>query len=191
MTSAVESDHATAALPIRQLLDPAAYGHPTGQPRLMETHISWVVLTGTFAYKIKKPVRYEFLDASTLELRKHYCEEELRLNRRLAPDLYLDVVPIALVALPPNATNPPPSPAPPENPPMLWAKTACEPSPWVMIVPLLLMTTVPPGPALAPSEPNPTTPPPSPPLPPKPPTLCAKRPEENPPLVVIFPVLSI
>jgi uncharacterized protein len=87
----------SATLPIEQLLDPTAYPHPSEDPRLLETHISWVVLTGPFAYKIKKPVRYDFLDASTLELRKHYCEEELRLNRRLAPELYLDVVPIALV----------------------------------------------------------------------------------------------
>ena len=87
----------SAALPIQQLLDPAAYSHPIASARIVETHISWVVLTGTFAYKIKKPVHYDFLDASTLELRKQYCEEELRLNRRLAADLYLDVVPIALV----------------------------------------------------------------------------------------------
>lgn len=92
MTSATESH-----LPIDQLLDPSAYAHEVDQPRLLETHISWVVLTGPFAYKIKKPVHYDFLDASTLELRKHYCEEEIRLNRRLAPDLYLDVVPIARV----------------------------------------------------------------------------------------------
>ena len=87
----------SAALPIEQLLDSAAYPHPTEPPRLLETHISWVVLTGQFAYKIKKPVRYDFLDASTLELRKRYCEEELRLNSRLAADLYLDVVPISMV----------------------------------------------------------------------------------------------
>jgi hypothetical protein len=87
----------SAALPIEQLLDPAAYPHAVASPRLLETHISWVILTGPFAYKIKKPVRYDFLDASTLDLRKHYCEEELRLNRRLAADLYLDVVPIAVV----------------------------------------------------------------------------------------------
>jgi hypothetical protein len=87
----------SAALPIQQLLDPAAYSHPTDRLQLLETHISWVVLTGPFAYKIKKPVRYDFLDASTLKLRKKYCEEELRLNRRLAADLYLGVVPIALV----------------------------------------------------------------------------------------------
>lgn len=87
----------SAALPLEQLLDPAAYPHPTEQLRLLETHISRVVLTGPYAYKIKKPVRFDFLDASTLELRKRYCEEELRLNRRLAADLYLDVVPLALV----------------------------------------------------------------------------------------------
>jgi uncharacterized protein len=66
-------------------------GRPVG---LLETHISWVLLTGDFAYKIKKPVDLGFLDFSTPELRKHFCDEELRLNRRLAPDLYLDVVAI-------------------------------------------------------------------------------------------------
>jgi hypothetical protein len=62
--------------------------------RVLETHISWVLLTGEFAYKIKKPVYLGFLDFSTLGLRRHYCEEELRLNRRLAPELYLDLVEI-------------------------------------------------------------------------------------------------
>jgi aminoglycoside phosphotransferase family enzyme/predicted kinase len=81
-------------LRIDELLDPAAYPHPVSQPRLRETHVSWVVLTGAFAYKIKKPVRFDFLDASTLERRAALCAEELRLNRRLAPDLYLDVVPV-------------------------------------------------------------------------------------------------
>ncbi len=61
---------------------------------LHETHISWVLLTGKFAYKIKKAVNFGFLDFSTLEKRRFYCHEELRLNRRLAPQLYLDVVPI-------------------------------------------------------------------------------------------------
>jgi len=60
----------------------------------VETHISWVLLDGEFAWKIKKPVRLGFLDYSTLEVRRHLCDEELRLNRRLAPTLYLDVVPI-------------------------------------------------------------------------------------------------
>lgn len=57
--------------------------------RVLETHISWVLLAGEFAYKLKKPVRLPFVDYSTLERRRHFCEEELRLNRRLAPGLYL------------------------------------------------------------------------------------------------------
>src|SRR5690606_11176291 len=60
----------------------------------METHISWVILTGDFVYKIKKPVNFGFLNYSSLEQRAHYCAEELRLNRRLAPDMYLDVIAI-------------------------------------------------------------------------------------------------
>jgi aminoglycoside phosphotransferase family enzyme/predicted kinase len=62
---------------------------------LTETHISWVLLAGDFAYKIKKAVDFGFLDFSTLDKRHCYCQEELRLNRRLAPQLYLDVVPIS------------------------------------------------------------------------------------------------
>lgn len=79
---------------IRQLLEPAAYPHGVRETQLVETHISWVILTGEFAYKVKKPVELGFLDFSTLELRRHFCEEELRVNRRTAPELYLDVVPI-------------------------------------------------------------------------------------------------
>lgn len=60
--------------------------------RLVETHISWVILTPKFAFKLKKPVRFDFLDFSTLALRRKYCKEELALNRRLAPDTYLDVM---------------------------------------------------------------------------------------------------
>ena len=64
-----------------------------GRPvRLIETHISWVLLTDALAYKLKKPVRLPFLDFMTLAARRRFCEEELRLNRRLAPALYLDVV---------------------------------------------------------------------------------------------------
>lgn len=59
--------------------------------RKIETHISWVLLTGEFAYKFKKPVRLSFVDYSTLQARRHFCEEEIRLNRRLAPSLYLGV----------------------------------------------------------------------------------------------------
>ena len=63
-----------------------------GAVRLVETHISWVLLADTLAYKLKKPVRLPFLDFTTLAARRRYCAEELRLNRRLAPALYLDVV---------------------------------------------------------------------------------------------------
>lgn len=66
----------------------------TGPLEMLETHISWVVLTGEFAYKIKKPLELGFLDYSTLERRRFYCHEELRLNSRLAPHTYLEVVPI-------------------------------------------------------------------------------------------------
>ncbi len=62
--------------------------------RLLSTHISWVILTPEYAFKIKKPVRFNFLDFSTPELRAHFCREEVRLNRRLAPDTYLGVLPI-------------------------------------------------------------------------------------------------
>lgn len=63
-------------------------------PRLIETHISWVLLTDHFAFKLKKPVNFSFLDFSSLEKRKHFCEEELRLNRRLAPEVYLRIWPV-------------------------------------------------------------------------------------------------
>lgn len=79
---------------IASLLKRGSYPHPVSSLKLLETHISWVVLTGSFAYKIKKAVRLDFLDFSTLERRRHFCQEELRLNRRLAPGLYLEVVPI-------------------------------------------------------------------------------------------------
>lgn len=81
-------------LRIEELLVPAAFPHATSELRLVETHISWVILTGSLAYKIKKPVKLDFIDTSTLERRRHYCNEELRLNRRLVPELYLRVVPI-------------------------------------------------------------------------------------------------
>ncbi|MDP2241980.1 MAG: AAA family ATPase [Burkholderiales bacterium] len=77
---------------ISALRDPGCYPHPVAQIDILETHISWVVLTGSYAYKIKKPVDLGFLDFTTLEKRAHYCREELRLNRRLAPALYLGVV---------------------------------------------------------------------------------------------------
>ena len=79
---------------IAALRDPRAYPHAVDTVRLVETHISWVLLAGEYAYKIKKPVALEFLDFSTLAARRHFCAEELRINRRFAPGLYLDVVPI-------------------------------------------------------------------------------------------------
>ena len=79
---------------IKALLGEGAYPHPVSNLRLLNTHISWVILTGPYAYKIKKPLELEFLDYSTLARRKHFCEEELRLNGRWAPELYIDVVAI-------------------------------------------------------------------------------------------------
>jgi aminoglycoside phosphotransferase family enzyme/predicted kinase len=79
---------------IESLSHGRAYGHPVENVRVLDTHISWVVLTGSFAYKIKKPIKLVFLDYSTLQKRKQYCELELELNRRWASNLYLDVVPI-------------------------------------------------------------------------------------------------
>jgi aminoglycoside phosphotransferase family enzyme/predicted kinase len=80
---------------IQALLHPGAYPHPVETVALAETHISWVLLTGSFAYKIKKPVKLDFLDFSTLAMRQQACEDELRLNRHFAPQLYLDVTPIS------------------------------------------------------------------------------------------------
>ena len=79
---------------IDALLDPGFYDHPVASCELIETHISWVILAGEYAYKIKKPVDFGFLDFSTLEKRQFYCQEEVRLNRRLAANIYLDVVAI-------------------------------------------------------------------------------------------------
>ena len=79
---------------IAALRDAAPDSAPAARVQVLETHISYVLLTGVHAYKIKKAVRLGFLDFTTLAARKHYCEEELRLNRRHAPALYLDVVPI-------------------------------------------------------------------------------------------------
>jgi aminoglycoside phosphotransferase family enzyme/gluconate kinase len=79
---------------VRALMNPALYDHPVDAFQLIETHISWILLTGPYAYKIKKPVNLGFLDFSALDRRRFYCEEELRLNRRLAAPLYLSVVPI-------------------------------------------------------------------------------------------------
>lgn len=79
---------------IRALLKPAAYPETTGSVELVQTHISYIFLTDTHAYKVKKPVDFGFLNFTTLDRRRFYCDEEIRLNRRLAPDMYLDVVEI-------------------------------------------------------------------------------------------------
>ncbi len=79
---------------VRAMLDPRFYPHAPGSVELRQTHISYVFLAGDFAYKVKKPVRFPFLDASKLGRRYELCQDEIRLNRRLAPRLYLDVVPI-------------------------------------------------------------------------------------------------
>lgn len=65
-----------------------------GRPGLIETHISWVLVYDCFVYKIKKPIHYSFLDFSTLEKRRYYCQREVELNRRLTDDIYLDVQPV-------------------------------------------------------------------------------------------------
>lgn len=79
---------------IRSLLRPEFYPHDVANIELVETHISWVLLTGQYAYKIKKPVNFGFLDFSTLEKRQYFCQEEIRLNKRLASEWYLEVVSI-------------------------------------------------------------------------------------------------
>ncbi|MEJ2535000.1 MAG: AAA family ATPase [Gammaproteobacteria bacterium] len=80
---------------IRGLLRPDAYGHETRDLRLLQTHISWVILTGDFAYKLKKPVHFPFVDFSSVALRERACREEVRLNRRWSERLYLGVVPVS------------------------------------------------------------------------------------------------
>jgi aminoglycoside phosphotransferase family enzyme/predicted kinase len=84
------------ALPplIRALFEPGVYPHAAARVDLVETHASWLLLAGEFAYKIKKPVILPFLDYGSLEKREACCRAELVLNRRLAPGLYLDVMPI-------------------------------------------------------------------------------------------------
>lgn len=85
---------------ISQMLDPAFYPHPVQEPlQLIQTHVSYVILTGEYAYKIKKPVNFGFLDYSTIEQRRHFCEEELRLNRLGAAELYLDVLPVTAAGI--------------------------------------------------------------------------------------------
>lgn len=82
---------------IKPMLEPDFYPHPVTTPiQFIQTHVSIVFLTGDYAYKVKKPVDFGFLDYSTLEKRHHFCQEELRLNQRGAADLYLEVIPITI-----------------------------------------------------------------------------------------------
>jgi uncharacterized protein len=83
---------------IAALSDAAAFPHDAGPVEVRQTHISVVFLAGPYVYKVKKPVNLGFLDFTTLEKRRHFCDEEVRLNRRLAPSIYLGVVPITRTA---------------------------------------------------------------------------------------------
>ena len=80
---------------IQVMMKPEFYPHPVKQPiQLMQTHVSYVFLTGDYAYKVKKPVNFGFLDFSTLEARQHFCLEEIQMNRQNAPEIYLEVLAI-------------------------------------------------------------------------------------------------
>jgi aminoglycoside phosphotransferase family enzyme/predicted kinase len=83
---------------IQQMQQPGFYPHPVTEPiQLIQTHISYILLTGEYAYKVKKPMNFGFLDFSTLEKRQHFCQEELRLNQRGAAEIYLEVLPIVQI----------------------------------------------------------------------------------------------
>src|SRR5690348_1327322 len=82
------------AAPVAAMLRPEFYPHHPRAVEFKQTHISWVFLAGDYVYKVKKPVRFPFLDASCLRHRRELCESEVVLNRRLAPEVYLGVVPI-------------------------------------------------------------------------------------------------
>ena len=79
---------------LQKIIDQRLFPGDTSAANLVETHISWVILTPEFAFKVKKPVQFDFLDFSTIEQRHFYCTEELRLNKRLAADMYLGVLPV-------------------------------------------------------------------------------------------------
>jgi len=80
---------------IQEMLKPGFYPHPVQEPiKLIQTHVSYVLLTGNYAYKLKKAVNFGFLDYSTLELREHFCRQELEMNKRGAAEIYLEVLPI-------------------------------------------------------------------------------------------------
>ena len=79
---------------VQALLDPKIYPHAPQKVELMQTQMSFIFLTGDYVYKVKKPVDLGYLDYTTLEKRRFFCQQELQLNRRLCPDIYLELVPI-------------------------------------------------------------------------------------------------
>jgi len=81
---------------VKALLEPRAYPHKPQKIELVQTQMSFILLTGEYVYKIKKPVNLGYLDYTTLEKRRFFCQQELELNRRLCPDAYLAVVPITM-----------------------------------------------------------------------------------------------
>ena len=109
---------------IKELSRPEAYPHPVDRVEIIQTHISIIFLAGDLVYKIKKPVDFGFLDFTTLQKRLHFCKEELRLNRRLSPEIYLGVA--AVVDGPKGLLisehgEPEPSPEPPSAPAVEYA----------------------------------------------------------------------
>ncbi len=95
-STSINEDAVSIGQKVAVLSDGAIYSHCPRSVDVIETHMAWVFLAGGLAFKMKKPVRYEFLDFTTLSAREFTCREEVRLNRRLAPDVYLDVVPLRL-----------------------------------------------------------------------------------------------
>lgn len=79
---------------INKLIDTGEFPETSISRELIETHISWVIICDQYVYKIKRPIKYSFLDFSTAELRKHFCEREIELNKRLAQNIYLEVLPV-------------------------------------------------------------------------------------------------
>jgi aminoglycoside phosphotransferase family enzyme len=94
--SALSEEASSLAQKIAFLSNPGAYAHSPGEVARRETHMSWIFLAGDRVYKLKKPVRFPYLDFSTLQRREAACRAELRLNRRLAPDVYLEVAPLTI-----------------------------------------------------------------------------------------------
>ena len=96
LNAALMDDYAAAERRLRTLQQcPRAFGHPVEGVEWIETHISWLLLAGEYVYKFKKPLKLDFLDFSTLALRRAACSEELRINRRTAHGLYLGLVALA------------------------------------------------------------------------------------------------